>query len=577
MKLSLRTKWTAALLVTGTVPLALFALRTTKIQQQGLRDAEQQVEISVIDHAATILDRFAHEAEEATHAVGMVVTEGAIEDEESRLRLARDAVGRAPIAAVVGVYTNDGGLVIAIKHDDSGMSPSDKLAPEDMSDSRARWLAPQSGDKGPLVRYVEPVYDRGERRAWIVATMDVAQIGKRLADLSNDRFEGRRDGVLLVDDRARIIAGGGSGAFALGQSLSGRDLFAAHTLAPGAFARDLALSTEFTSQDGEAMSGSLRALPIFGWGLVVRRPQSAAYAALARSRRELAIWGGGFALLVLLLGAVLGARATRPIAKLVELTRAYAGRRFSARSEVKSGDELEALGGTLEQMADDLAASEVEIERRATAVTNLSRYLPNEVATAIAEGKAKMSLGGERRAISVLFADVVSFTTFAEGAPPERVVAFLNELFTVLTEVVFRHGGTVDKFVGDCIMAFFGAPTAASDHGARAVAAAEDMHRFVETNAPAWKEAYGVEVKLGIVVNSGEALVGNLGSESRMDYTAIGDVVNVAARLEGLAQPGQTLLTAEAAKAAGDAFRVHALGEHPLRGKRQPVAVFELR
>lgn len=576
MGLSLRTKWTAALLFTGAVPLGLFAYRTTTIQRAGLVDAERQLEVSVIDRAAALLDRSADDAAEAAHRVGRVITEGAITDEDARVALARETVERADLVSQVAIYTAEGVLIIAIARQGAASPAPDKLDASVLADAKPRWLAPEIAAEGVVLRYVEPVEREGERLAWIVARVDMTALGARLEGISRDRFEGRPDGVVLLDGSARVIAGGGA-AFPIGQSLAGRDLFARQALGPDTFAHDFALSTEFVAPNGEAMSGSVRALPLHNWAIVVRRSQAVAYAQLAQSRKELAYSAAGFTLLALLLGAVLAARTTRPIAKLVELTRAYGERRFDARSDVKTGDELQALGGSLESMAGNLEASEREIERRTTAVTNLSRYLPGEVATAIAEGKAKLSLGGERRAISVLFADVVSFTTFAEGAPPERVVAFLNELFSVLTEVVFRHGGTVDKFVGDCIMAFFGAPTAAKDHAARALAAAEDMHRFVEANAPAWKEAYGVDVKLGIGVNSGEALVGNLGSEARMDYTAIGDVVNVAARLEGLAQPGQTLLTEEVATLAGDEFKVHALGEHPLRGKRQAVKVFELR
>ncbi len=179
-----------------------------------------------------------------------------------------------------------------------------------------------------------------------------------------------------------------------------------------------------------------------------------------------------------------------------------------------------------------------------------------------------------------MIADVAAFTGFAEGTAPERVVAFLNELFTVLAEVVFRHGGMVDKFIGDCVMAVFGATPGVAeppaDLCARALAAAEDMHRFVESAAPAWRETYGFEARLGIGVHSGEALVGNLGSEARMEYTVIGDVVNVAARLETLARGGQTLVTAAVAASAGEGFGFNPLGVHPLRGKRAPVEILEL-
>ncbi len=107
--------------------------------------------------------------------------------------------------------------------------------------------------------------------------------------------------------------------------------------------------------------------------------------------------------------------------------------------------------------------------------------------------------------------EIPYFTKFAEKAPPERVVEFLNELFSVLSEVVFRHDGMVDKFMGDCVMALFGANQDCEDHSERAAAAAGDMHTFVEASAPAWLEKYGFDVKLGIGLTSGEALVGNLG------------------------------------------------------------------
>lgn len=324
------------------------------------------------------------------------------------------------------------------------------------------------------------------------------------------------------------------------------------------------------------MVATLRSSSDRGWGTLVRRPQAEAYAALTGARRALVAAAIGFALLALVFGALVAARATRPIAELVALTHSYGRREFARRSPVRSGDELELLGEAMGVMASELSASELEIARRAVVQDNLSRYLPAQLATAIADGEANLALGGERRAVSVLFADVVAFTSYAEGQDPARVVAFLNELFTVLSEVVFRHGGTVDKFIGDCVMAVFGAPTPQADHARRALSAAEDMHRFVEATSPTWRDRYGIVVKLAIGMNSGEALVGNLGSELRMDYTAIGDAVNVAARLEKLARPGQTLVTRAVLDEVGADFGFVSLGTHPIRGKTQAIEVFEL-
>ena len=381
--------------------------------------------------------------------------------------------------------------------------------------------------------------------------------------------------MLLLDGSGRVLSGGAV-SLASGESLLGRDVLVHEKLPADPFSRPFAVATEFTGKDGEAMVGSVRSLPSRGIAVAVRRSRVVAYGALGSAQRLLAVSAAVFLVGALAIGSWLAARTTRPVQQLVALTRAYAKRSFKERSTVHTGDELETLGTSLGDMADSLAASDVEIARRATVESNLARYLPGEVAKAIADGTQALSLGGERRQVTVLFADVVAFTSFAEGAPPELAVGLLNELFSVLTEVVFRHGGIVNKFIGDCIMGVFGAPTSFEDHAARALAAAEDMHRFVEANAPAWKVTYGADVRLGIGVNSGEVLVGNLGSERRMEYTVIGDVVNVASRLEGLARPGQTLLTAEVVKAAGGEFATVSLGEHPLRGKRQAIEVFAL-
>ena len=146
----------------------------------------------------------------------------------------------------------------------------------------------------------------------------------------------------------------------------------------------------------------------------------------------------------------------------------------------------------------------------------------------------------------------------------------------MLTEIVFRHGGTVDKFIGDCIMAVWGAPVPQADHADRALAAAEDMMHFLEVAAAEWKKKYDVEIRLGVGVSSGEAIVGNIGSNKRMEYTVIGDVVNVAARLEGLAAPNQVLVAEGTHALASDRFELVSIGDRNLLGRKNSVHVFEL-
>lgn len=573
----LRAKWTLALLLTGAVPLAALTFTTTRIQKRGLETAERHLEIAVIDHVATVLDESLDSAAEATHRVGRILTEATITSDDARLELAREAMARGTMLAQVAVYDEHGKLLDAINRVGAEVArpPEQVATTAPAADAPGRWLPPNPSADGAALQFLEPVFRDGALRAWVLGTLRGHALGSQLTGISRDRFDGRPDGVLLLDEQGRVFAGGDR-SFVSGTSLFGRDLFSETTLPSDVATKPFALSTEFTSATGESMIGSARVLPHRRWFVVVRRPADAVYVTLARTRRQLGFAAIGSALLAIGLGAFLAARTTRPISALTDLARAYGRRELGKRSDVRTGDELETLGSSMMQMADDIAKGEREIIRRTAVEANLSRYLPKEVAESIANGERELELGGERREVTILFADVVSFTPFAEAAGPERVVSFLNELFTVLSEVVFRHGGIIDKFIGDSLMAIFGAPTAQSDHASRALAAAEDMHRFVEASAPAWRERYGFDVKLAIGLSTGEVVVGNLGSEARMEYTAIGDVVNIAARLEALARPGQTLVVESTAAAAGDGWTFAWLGEQPLRGKRAVVKVAEV-
>ncbi len=574
VRLSLRTRWTVALLSLVFVTIGVYAVLGAQIQRRSLSEAERALQVAVLDHAVELFLHDITAGADATHRVGLVLTEASIGDDEARLRLAQDALARADTLAQVAIYAPDGAFIDAIARKGAAGAPPPPRLPAGASEEG--WLAPEVLEGRAVLRYLAPIDRDGERRAFMLGTLGPGLV-ERLAGISRDRFDGRDDGLMILDGAQRVLVGPAEGPLAVGADLRGADLLRHIDVPAAGFGADFGAATEFTAASGEAMLGSLRAIGAMGLAVVARRPESAVYRSLRDANEMLLISGAALALVALVIGAWLAERTTRSVGRLVALTRAYARRDFSARWTQRSGDEMDLLGGAMVDMADQLAEGERELARRAAVEADLSRFLPAEVARRVAAGEHSLALGGQRRRVSVLFADVVSFTTFAETAPPERVVAFLNELFSVLSEVVFRHGGTVDKFIGDCVMAIFGAPEDQPDHAARALAAAEDMHRFVETSAPAWKERYGVEARLGIGVNVGEALVGNLGSERRMEYTAIGDTINVAARLEGLARAGQTLVTADLARAAGEGFEFASCGEHPLRGKRLPVEILELR
>jgi class 3 adenylate cyclase len=230
----------------------------------------------------------------------------------------------------------------------------------------------------------------------------------------------------------------------------------------------------------------------------------------------------------------------------------------------------------MREAARSLAASEQQLRDEAAVRADLGRYLPAQLVDKIVRREQSLALGGELRRVTVLFADVAGFSTLVGERPPPVVVAILNQLFTILSELVFRHGGTVDKFIGDCVMAFWNAPDAQADHGARAVAAAADMARWVEAANEIWQDQHGVTVHLAIGIHTGDAVIGNFGSERRMEYTCIGEAVSLAARLEAIARPSQILVTEAVRDAAGDRFTYLPLGQHRVARRLEPVELFEV-
>lgn len=189
-------------------------------------------------------------------------------------------------------------------------------------------------------------------------------------------------------------------------------------------------------------------------------------------------------------------------------------------------------------------------------------------------GELSIKLGGESRDIAVLFVDIRGFTTLSEALAPEQVVEMLNEYLALTTEAIFANGGTLDKFIGDATMAVFNAPIDLPDYEARAVQAALDIVNGAANVNARIKEKIGREVAFGVGVNCGEAVVGNIGCEVRMDYTAIGDTVNTAARLEGKALGGQVVISENLRQRLADRIITEPLGEMALKGKAEPLAVY---
>lgn len=216
-------------------------------------------------------------------------------------------------------------------------------------------------------------------------------------------------------------------------------------------------------------------------------------------------------------------------------------------------------------------------KRRKIASVFRKYVAPQVVDEIMKSGKYNIELGGESRDVAVLFVDIRGFTPLSESLKPAEVVEILNEYLNLTTNAIFKNSGTLDKFIGDATMAVFNAPFDLEDYEYKAVCAAWDIVAGAKELEKKCMERFGKSVSFGVGVNCGEAVVGNIGCDFRMDYTAIGDTVNTAARLESNAKRGQVLISEHIYKRLEDRIQVEEIGEIPLKGKSQGVCVYALQ
>lgn len=205
-----------------------------------------------------------------------------------------------------------------------------------------------------------------------------------------------------------------------------------------------------------------------------------------------------------------------------------------------------------------------------------SHYVSHNVVDQLLSDPDKLKLGGERKNLTILFSDIAGFTTFSETKTPEDLVKFINTFLSEMTEVILRNQGTLDKYIGDAIMAFWGAPIVVENHAALACRTACEMQERVKTLQHLAGENFELKFRMGI--NSGDVIVGNIGGTKRFDYTVIGDAVNLASRLEGVNKEFGTniIIGEDTQKILGDGFLIRELDRVKVKGKKKPTSVYEL-
>lgn len=578
---SIGSKITGALLALALIPLTIMTFFLAGYNEQELRQRALDYRLAVADDVNHSVLNLIDRAQSELLTVGHLLSNAELSP-DVRVNMATASLGGSRYIEYVALYSADGRFI-------DGMSATrDTIFPKHrpvrlktglrnvIQTQKIATLATQSlPNNARYTPMLVPMYqkDSDVLYGFLWAPIMLQPLSQLVENMSARRFSKQKNRIYLVDEKLKIIAH--ADTTKLGVSIKGRG--PATELGDGGnyLKRDIVYYPEY-NMDKIHMLGLVAPLPELGWGTVVEQPAQDVLASVKRTWRTALLIGLAFIFAAVGIGLLLGRRLAAPIKSVANAAAVISKGDFEVRVAVNSNDEIGQMAGAFNQMASDLVTYENQIIDETRIRNDLSRYLSVELVDGIVQKKLEMKLGGERREATMMFADVVGFTSLAEQKDPEFVVSILNELFTLVTEIVFRHGGIIDKFIGDAVMAVFGVPTENADHAKNALLAAEEIQRWMEVGNAKWKNDLGRELQMSIGINSGTVVAGNIGSEKRMEYTVIGDSVNIAARLESLAQPGQILVSEDTARLVGSGFELERVGSQTLTGKEHPSGIFSM-
>ena len=567
MRINLRQKLLLFAVVIAILPLVVAGRSMIRIAQDELKSsANEQLVVTSQELVEEINDLY-----ERTWLAPLLLIRNALDDPQLGIeqKISLLTLGIADIPDIIALQITVEGAalpMVVVKDDFSARLKEASLDPLEVLRVPASLIEVfrESGDA--YVREVRYIPQSGDWLATVVLPMQL-MIGEGRTSLSARIDLDPLKRMIETHPFARtgfitIVDVSGHEAFDPMQTdLTERDIVAEAVDVLKSGARLISVEP-YSRPDGEVMLGAFAFPRPFEWAVIVEKRQRDAYLAIEKMLESLGLWVV-VGLAVAVAGAIaLALRISRPILKIERVAEEVAQGNFQARVEgVRSRDEI----GDLARRMNDMV---VGLNER----FQLAKFVSGGTLAAIKLSDHQgVRLGGERRLVTMVFCDIRGYTAFAERHDPEVVVEVLNLYFQHLADLVADHGGDIDKFVGDQIVAVF----QGEDMVANAVRCALAMQRrMIELSRqhPDW------DLAIGIGINTGEVIVGAMGSRERMDYTVLGDHVNLAARLCAQAGPGQTLVTDSSYRAiAGSSeFAIAALAPIVLRGKSEPVAVYQV-
>jgi len=370
----------------------------------------------------------------------------------------------------------------------------------------------------------------------------------------------------LVDRRGRVLGSTDLARYPLGQDASRLPIF--QTIAAN---KGQAGQQDYTDTSGTEQIAAYQRVGFADLAVVTQIPMERALTAQRHLLRRTTFLGGAFLFLAFALSFLFSESLTRPIRALAQAAARVAQGDFQVRlnSGKPTGDEIQQFSSTFNGMVEGL-------QERDRVKATFAKFHSKEVAEKVMSGELK--LGGERKSAAVFFSDVRGFTAMSENMDPEALVRILNRYMSKMVHIVLEHGGIVDKFVGDAIMAIWGVPLSKDDDCERALRACIAMRSALAILNEELKAENLPALKIGMGMNFGPLIAGNIGSDERMEYTVIGDTVNTASRIESLTKEFGTdlLISQEFLNRVQGKFIVEKAHEAKVKGKSEPLIIYKV-
>jgi len=560
---SLFSKYSVTLFIAVVVPLILGAISEAWFGYQGQRLYLNQL-LQV--QAQSAADRIQTFIEGIRDQIGWVVQFPWIEGEDSQHKIdAERLLQQVPAIVSVTLVDQTGTERAFVSR--LGLNRIGRGA--DMASDQA-----VVGARASKVWYGPVLYRRDSEPYMIIAVagnrapdgIAIAEINLKLIwDVITAIKIGNTGRVLVVDNSGRLIAHPD-----ISRVLRGDVSTAEFNRLKSAIAVGNGSSVVTTGDEGKAVvAASVRAANV-DWTVIAQQPISEAFASIrSMLLRSLALILVGI-LFAAALAYSLAHRMSGPIRQLEEGVQRIGAGQFNHRIKMSSADELEQLANRFNEMAAELAVSKEKSER----INRLKRFLAPQVAELVEHSDERM-LEGQRREVVAIFGDLRDFTAFAARAEPDVLMAVIEGYYAVVGAVIARHEATLTRFSGDGVMVLVNAPIAREKPALRGLQLAIDLQAAVQSLVVGWR-AKGHTIGFGLGIAMGPATVGTVGYEGRLDYTAIGNVVNLASRLCASAKDKQILIDPVVAEGVRDSIALQSIGERRIRGFEHPLEVFAL-